>query len=110
MSAVPQPRIELLPMHAADLDEVLRIEYRVCLFPWGLGNFSDSMASGYSCWVCRVDGELAGYFVVMLAVDDAHLLTISLSLLELHLAQGLMWDARNRGKISRPVTAHRPCQ
>ena len=77
MSAVLQTRIELLPMSAADLDEVLRVEYRVCPFPWGLGNFGDSIASGYSCWVCRVSGELAGYFVVMVAVDDAHLLTIS---------------------------------
>ena len=79
MSAVPQPKFELLPMHAGDLEAVLRIEYRVCPFPWGLANFTDSMASGYSCWVGRVSGELAGYFVLMLAVDDAHLLTISVA-------------------------------
>jgi ribosomal-protein-alanine N-acetyltransferase len=103
MSAVPQPCIELLPMSAADLDEVLRIEYRVCPFPWGLGNFSDSMASGYSCWVCRVNGELAGYFVLMLAVDDAHLLTISVGEKHQRLGYGArllhhaMWVAQTGG-------------
>lgn len=79
MSAVLAPRVEMLPMNASDLDEVLAIEYRVCDFPWGRGNFTDSLASGYSCWVCRIDGELVGYFVLMLAVDDAHLLTISVA-------------------------------
>ena len=37
------------------------------------------MSSGYSCWVCRVAGELIGYCVLMLAVDDAHLLNISVA-------------------------------
>lgn len=79
MNAVLAPRVEMSPMSAKDLDEVLAIEYRVCAFPWGRGNFTDSLASGYSCWVCRVGGELVGYFVLMLAVDDAHLLTISVA-------------------------------
>jgi len=79
MNGVLEPCIEMLPMHPGDLDEVLAIEYRVCAFPWGCGNFTDSLTSGYSCWVCRVGGELVGYFVLMLAVDDAHLLTISVA-------------------------------
>jgi [ribosomal protein S18]-alanine N-acetyltransferase len=79
MNAVLEPRVEMFPMNASDLDEVLAIEYRVYPFPWGRGNFTDSLNSGYSCWVCRVGGELVGYFVLMLAVDDAHLLTISVA-------------------------------
>lgn len=79
MSAVLMPQVELMPMHERDLDEVLAIEYRLCAFPWGRGNFADSMSSGYSCWVCRVAGELIGYCVLMLAVDDAHLLNISVA-------------------------------
>ena len=79
MSAVLMPQFELMPMHERDLDEVLAIEYRLCAFPWGRGNFADSMSSGYSCWVCRVAGELIGYCVLMLAVDDAHLLNISVA-------------------------------
>ena len=79
MSAVMMPRFELIPMNEGDLDEVLAIEYRLCAFPWGRGNFTDSMASGYSCWVCRVAGELVAYCVLMLAVDDVHLLNISVA-------------------------------
>ena len=79
MNAVLEPYIEMQPMQVADLDEVLAIEFAVCPFPWGRGNFSDSLSSGYSCWVCRVDGTLIGYFVLMLIVDEAHLLAISVA-------------------------------
>lgn len=79
MQATLEAGVELLPMRPGDLDEVLAIELRVCPFPWGRTNFTDSMASGYSCWVCRVGPELVGYLVVMLAVDDAHLLTIGVA-------------------------------
>ena len=87
MNAMLEARIELLPMGQADLDAVLAIEYRVCPFPWSRDNFTDSLACNYSCWVCRVDGEVAGYFVLMLAVDDAHLLTIAVA--ESHQRRGL---------------------
>ena len=87
MNALLKPRIEMLPMCQSDLDEVLAIEYSVCPFPWSRANFADSMASGYSCWVCRMDSRLVGYFVLMLAVDDAHLLTISIA--EKHQRMGL---------------------
>jgi ribosomal-protein-alanine N-acetyltransferase len=73
------PAIEMVPMRAADLDEVLAIEYRLCDYPWSRSNFSDSIESGYACWVCRVDTVLVGYYVLMLAVDDAHLLTIGVA-------------------------------
>ena len=90
MNAVLEPRIEMMLMNASDLDEVLAIEFRVCPFPWGRGNFTDSLSSGYSCWVCRIGGELLGYFVVMLAVDEAHLLTISVA----EKRQGMGFGAR----------------
>jgi len=85
-----EPLVEMFPMVPGDLDEVLAIEYRVYPFPWGRGNFTDSMNSGYSCWVCRVSGELVGYFVVMLAVDEAHLLNIAIS----EKRQGMGFGAR----------------
>lgn len=90
MSAVLEPVVELLPMTERDLDEVLRIEYRVYSHPWSRANFSDSIHSGYSCWVCRIGGELVGYFVLMLAVDEAHLLNISVA----EKRQGLGFGAR----------------
>ena len=66
-------------MTPADLDAVLAIEYAVYDFPWSRGNFDDSLKSGYSCWVAEQDGRLAGYCVIMLVVDEAHLLNISIS-------------------------------
>ncbi len=90
MNAILEPAVELMPMVERDLDEVLRIEYRVYSHPWSRANFADSIASGYSCWVCRIGGELVGYFVLMLAVDEAHLLNISVA----EKRQGLGFGAR----------------
>ena len=77
MSALLEPRVEMLPMDVHDLDEVHAIEYRVYPYPWSRGNFADSISSGYSCWVCRIGGELVGYAVIMMVLDEAHLLNIS---------------------------------
>lgn len=65
-------------MKAVDLPEVLAIEYSVYPFPWSNGNFLDSLNSGYETWVLR-DGShnLLGYFLMMQAVDEAHLLNIT---------------------------------
>jgi ribosomal-protein-alanine N-acetyltransferase len=90
MSAVLEPRVEMFPMTMQDLDEILRIEYRVYPYPWSRANFADSMNSGYSCWVCRMGGELIGYFVLMMAVDEAHLLNISVA----EKRQGMGFGAR----------------
>lgn len=65
-------------MQVDDLPEVLAIENDVYPHPWTRGNFLDSLYTGYECWVVRSDaGELVGYFLLMLAVDEAHLLNIS---------------------------------
>lgn len=79
MSAVLKPGVEMLPMQAGDLDEVVAVENTVYPFPWSRGNFADSIKAGYSAWVCRIGGELVGYAVVMMAVDEAHLLNISIA-------------------------------
>lgn len=65
-------------MQESDLDEILLIENDVYPHPWTRGNFLDSLASGYETWTLR-DGSdvLVGYFLVMLAVDEAHLLNVS---------------------------------
>lgn len=79
MSAVLAPRVEMQPISHGDIDEILAIENQVFPFPWTRGHFVDSIASGYSLWGCRVAGELVGYFVLMMAVDEAHLLNISVA-------------------------------
>jgi len=106
MDAMSEARIEMLTMRPADLDAVLAIEYRVCAFPWSRANFIDSMASNYSCWVCRVDGKAAGYFVLMLAVDDAHLLTIAVAESQQRHGLGarLLRQAMSVGRAGRATT------
>jgi ribosomal-protein-alanine N-acetyltransferase len=101
MNAQLEVHAEMSPMNPSDLDEVLAIEYRAYPFPWGRGNFADSMNSGYSCWVCRVAGELVGYFVVMLAVDEAHLLNIAIA----EKRQGMGYGARLLRQAMRVVHA-----
>src|SRR5262245_30756687 len=65
-------------MQLNDLPEVLAIVNYVYPHPWSRGNFLDSMYSGYETWTLRdPSGPLAGYFLMMLAVDEAHLLNIS---------------------------------
>ena len=79
MNAVLAAQVEVLPLSHGDIDEMLAVERRIYPFPWTRGNFVDSIASGYSAWGYRVDGELVGYFVLMMAVDEAHLLNISVA-------------------------------
>jgi ribosomal-protein-alanine N-acetyltransferase len=65
-------------MQADDVAEVLAIEIDVYPYPWSRGNFLDSLCSGYEAWVVRdATGVMCGYFLLMLAVDDAHLLNIA---------------------------------
>ncbi len=81
MSALLQPSAErYAPMRTDDLDDVVQAEREIYPFPWTHGNFADSLRSGYSCWVLRdAGGELQAYAVVMLALDEAHLLNLSVA-------------------------------
>lgn len=82
MSALLRPvpeSLEIVPMRREDIDAVVAVENTVYPFPWSWGNFYDSMQAGYSAWTCRAGGALAGYTVFMVAVDEAHLLNISVA-------------------------------
>ncbi|HVL74864.1 MAG TPA: ribosomal protein S18-alanine N-acetyltransferase [Noviherbaspirillum sp.] len=79
VSQSPTPaQLQFVPMRADDLPEVLAIENDVYPYPWTRGNFLDSLYSGYRAELLRDDaGMLVGYFLLMMAVDEAHLLNIS---------------------------------
>ncbi len=79
MSAILKPVIEFRPMRESDLSAVMAIETDIYEFPWTLGNFRDSLAAGYICFAYLQDAELIGYGVAMLAVDEAHLLNLSIA-------------------------------
>lgn len=68
----------LRDMTEADLDAVLRIEREVHAHPWTRGNFSDALRSKYQCKVFESDGNMLGYAVLMLAVDESELLDIAI--------------------------------
>lgn len=78
MNAVPKPQLDYRPMRMEDLDAVLATEKVIYPFPWTAGNFVDSLTSGYSAWVCREQGMMVGYAVMMLVLDEAHLLNIGI--------------------------------
>lgn len=79
MSAVLKQEPQLAVMRESDLDEVLAIESAVYSHPWTRGNFADSLRSGYACRTWRLGSELLGYFVLMVAVGEAHLLNLSVA-------------------------------
>lgn len=67
------------PMQPDDLDWVSAAEARIHAFPWSRNNFADALMAGYSSWVmCDADQVCMGYAVLMLVMDEAHLLNISI--------------------------------
>lgn len=70
----------LRDMTADDFDAVLAIEQQVHSHPWTRGNFSDALRAAYACKVYESgNGEMLGYAVMMLAVDEAELLDIAIA-------------------------------
>src|SRR2546421_2916553 len=78
MSAVLKDIVQLQTMTEADLPQVMAIEQAIYTHPWTQGNFADSLRAGYECRTWRMNGELIGYFVLMTAVGEAHLLNLSI--------------------------------
>ena len=102
MSAQLKPNLQLRPMQFDDLDEIMVIEPTIYSHPWTRGNFSDSLNNGYSAWVLEFKdllstglqntalkntGEIIGYALMMMVLDEAHLL--NLSIVKSHQKQGL---------------------
>ena len=76
----PHERLHYAPMVMADIDEVFALETSVYPHPWTRGNFVDSLAAGYHSWVLRdAGGALAGYFLLMGALDEGHLLNVAVA-------------------------------
>ena len=71
------PRYRRMTVH--DLDTVVAIEEVIYPHSWTRGNFSDSLAAGYHCWIVECGGRIAGYTVVMIGAEEAHLLNLSVA-------------------------------
>ena len=85
--------LSFMSMQLADLDAVLAIESVSHIHPWTRGNFSDSLAAAHWAYCIRpslADGDVApgtfldtqvlwAYCVLYPAVDELHLLNITVS-------------------------------
>lgn len=67
------------PMQQEDLEWVASQDMELYPFPWTVGNFSDSMEAGYGCWRMSEQGVPVGYAVLMMVIDEAHILNISVT-------------------------------
>ena len=99
-----EAELSFLPMQSADLDEVLKIESVSHIHPWTKGNFSDSLAAGHWAYCIRPQSDqmvkgsyldpaiLWAYCILFPAVDELHLLNITVSthLRKLGLGQRMM--------------------
>jgi ribosomal-protein-alanine N-acetyltransferase len=79
MSAVFEVAHRVRPMTESDLPRIHRIELASYEYPWTLGNFADSLQAGYSMWVREADGEIIGYYILMAAAGEAHLLNLTIA-------------------------------
>ena len=84
MNAQLKPNLSLRPMQTDDLAAVMQIEPTIYSHPWTRGNFSDSLNSGYSAWILEdksleENSEMIGYALLMLVMDEAHLLNLSIA-------------------------------
>jgi ribosomal-protein-alanine N-acetyltransferase len=78
MSAL-NPQYQFRPMTEADLNAIMEIEPHIYSHPWSRGNFSDSLVSGYSAWVLLDGAKIIGYALMMMVLDEAHLLNLSVA-------------------------------
>ena len=72
----PQSAMEFSRMTVMDLDEICAIEQRSYPFPWTCGVFTDSLNAGYRSWVGRKNGVVVAYALMMVVLDEVHLLNI----------------------------------
>ena len=79
MSAVLKDVPDFAPMREQDLDGVMAIESAIYTHPWTRGNFADSLRASYECRTLKLGAELLGYFVLMIAAGEAHLLNLSIA-------------------------------
>jgi ribosomal-protein-alanine N-acetyltransferase len=79
MSAVLRDVPQFGAMREADLAEVVAVENAIYTHPWTRGNFADSLRAGYLCRTWRSGAELVGYFVLLVAAGEGHLLNLSVA-------------------------------
>jgi [ribosomal protein S18]-alanine N-acetyltransferase len=62
-----------------DLFHVANLEASVYAFPWSFGNFKDSLIAGYRCFGLFDAKRLVAYTIVMVSLDESHLLNVAVA-------------------------------
>ncbi len=71
--------LEFSRLQESDLSKVLEIEASVYGFPWSEKVFSSCLNSEYQCYGLWMHGELIGYCINSVVLDEAHLLNICIA-------------------------------
>lgn len=65
------------PFAESDLAAVLSVEQACTDFPWSMGQFQSSVKAGHFCQCLELDGQLVGFSIFSLVLDEACLLNIA---------------------------------
>ncbi|MEI8325690.1 MAG: ribosomal protein S18-alanine N-acetyltransferase [Betaproteobacteria bacterium] len=71
--------LQFLPLTAARLDQIVRVEQQAHEHPWTRRHFADTLVAGYQGQVLCSADDILGYFVAMQGVDEVHLLNITVA-------------------------------
>jgi [ribosomal protein S18]-alanine N-acetyltransferase len=61
-------------MQVSDLDAVVAIEHARYAFPWSRNILADCLNNHHACWVMEQAGEVVGYCIMSVVLDEAHLM------------------------------------
>ncbi len=75
-AALNDVQLNLRPMAETDISGILEIEYAAYAFPWNRNIFKGCLRDDYCCRVVELDGEIAGYAIMSMGKDEAHLLNL----------------------------------
>ena len=70
------PELQIRPMRAGDLAEVVAVERASYQFPWSEGIFRDCLRVGYTCRVVALERQLLAYGVMSVGAGEAHVLNL----------------------------------
>ncbi|HLK71592.1 MAG TPA: ribosomal protein S18-alanine N-acetyltransferase [Steroidobacteraceae bacterium] len=77
---VVEPRqVAIRRMHDGDLSAVVAIEQASYTFPWTEGIFRDCLRVNYVCRVVEVEGTVAGYGILSVGANEAHVLNLCIA-------------------------------
>ena len=75
-AALNDAQLNLRAMVETDLSDILQIECAAYAYPWSRNIFKGCLRDDYCCRVLELDGEVAGYAIISIGKDEAHLLNL----------------------------------